>query len=173
MDTFFGQTPQLAEILRIIIRYNFLTTLFGPTRVLCLLGYGGYIFKGACFNQGVFPILQMSLWRDCGCFASSQTYRWKNMTVVSLSSQLMNMSLLNSWLHRCYWKKPLESWGGYAGYPRELFLYTVKVSCCSPYGQKENGCVWKAYSGASVYACANFDLSGDLCGGAIDHIKQS
>lgn len=38
---FFGQAPQLAEILRIIIRYNLLTTLFGPTRAMCFLGGGG------------------------------------------------------------------------------------------------------------------------------------
>lgn len=45
LDAFFGQAPQLAKILYIIIRYNLLTTSFSPTKTL-------FFIKGAYFSQG-------------------------------------------------------------------------------------------------------------------------
>lgn len=51
LDTFFGQAPQLAKILYIIIRYNLLTTSFSPTKTLF------FLFKGPILVRD-FPGLE-------------------------------------------------------------------------------------------------------------------
>lgn len=71
MDTFFGQAPQLAEILRTIIRYNLLTILFGPTKALCFLGGGGGEGGGVFF----FSLR--------GLFQSGGFLGWKGLCVVT------------------------------------------------------------------------------------------
>lgn len=76
LDTFFGQAPQLAKILYIIIRYNLLTTSFSPTKTLFLL-------KGPILVRD-FPGLERAFWgggediNEHYWFALSK--RWKNIT---------------------------------------------------------------------------------------------
>lgn len=63
MDTFFGQAPQLAEILRIIIRYNLRLCLV-PTKALCFLVVGvgvGVGVGGPGVQSGGFPRLEKPL----------------------------------------------------------------------------------------------------------------